>query len=681
MNTWRDELRNYIVAARANQLTESSPQAEQPTFIKTALRPHQLTLLAAARALESKASISSIALETPQLLTSYGVIADRVGSGKSLVALSLLRDPPPDAATLTVRQSGEARIISIRHMPPVNPIRTEWMDLSGAEFMKAISVRGDGISSDSSRTKHIVTGTALAIIPHNVMMQWESYVRDQTDIKAVFIRKTKDCDWERPRFYQELFTADIVIVSCTMLRKFIGAVTFHGRRFSDIIWSRLFIDEADTIVCSLRPDDVTARFKWFITGSWLNMMFPTGMYSNTVQHLGDELRALLGDGDLKGCTTSRHGIVVGALSDSRNPRFTAMILRNSDEWINTSLMRPVIVHDTIMCLPPANLQLLKDFISPAAMEALHAGDMAGAMTVLGLKAASHESLVDRVSASLRGELLQAEKILAFKRDMEYSSPAAKEEGIKRAEAKVARLREQLEALEARVAAASTAICPICYDTQRTATLTPCCRQGFCLSCLCECIATKPACPLCRVPIRSVSELMVIGEAEAEGEAEGEAGEGEAGEAGAGKVGGKLQTKGAALLRLLSAAAENPEQRFLVFSAHEASFKGLRELLSARGIRCELLSGTAARVERLRKSFRDGEVRVLCMNARHVGAGINLEAATHVVLYHRMNAELEKQVIGRAVRFERAAELRVIHLVHDSETAFNGGSSSEVIVHV
>jgi SNF2 family DNA or RNA helicase len=70
-----------------------------------------------------------------------------------------------------------------------------------------------------------------------------------------------------------------------------------------------------------------------------------------------------------------------------------------------------------------------------------------------------------------------------------------------------------------------------------------------------------------------------------------------------------------------------------------------------------------------------------MNARHVGAGINLEAATHVVLYHRMNTELEKQVIGRAVRFERSAELRVVHLVHEAETALNGASSSEVIVHV
>jgi len=181
--------------------------------------------------------------------------------------------------------------------------------------------------------------------------------------------------------------------------------------------------------------------------------------------------------------------------------------------------------------------------------------------------------------------------------------------------------------------------------------------------LCECVASRPACPLCRQPIQSVKQLLVLGETMEDTVVE---------------VGG-LPTKGAALLTLLSESTE--DQRFLVFSAHEASFKGLRELLSARGVRCEVLQGTAARVERLRSQFREGVVRVLCMNARHVGAGINLEAATHVVLYHRMNVELERQAIGRAVRFERSAELRVIHLAHEEENAYNGASSSEVIVHV
>ena len=53
----------------------------------------------------------------------------------------------------------------------------------------------------------------------------------------------------------------------------------------------------------------------------------------------------------------------------------------------------------------------------------------------------------------------------------------------------------------------------------------------------------------------------------------------------------------------------------------------------------------------------------------------------MVLYHRMNTELEKQVIGRAVRFEREKELRIVHLVHDGETAITGEQGSEVIMHV
>ena len=657
MSTWREEIREYIQGAISRCLTEESPQAEQPPWITAPLRPHQLTLLAAARALEQKASMSSISLEEPQLLTRHGVLADRVGAGKSLVALSLVRDPPVAQAQFTLKEGGAARILGLRHLPPAESIREEWRDLSGGELVRTMF--------PSSKYRFHTTAS-LCVVPHNVAQQWESYIRDQTTLRAVYIRRTKDCDYERQGWLQDIFEADLVLVSCTMYRKFVGALCYHGNSLHQIVWSRVFIDEADTIHVSMRPGDVHARFMWFITGSWVNMAFPTGLWSHTVQGLPDATRAALGDGTVRGID-SRQNIVSQMSSDSRDPRFTALILRNSEEWIHTSLKRPQVIHDTVVCRAPANLGILREFITPAAMEALHAGDTAGAMAALGLKSASKETLVDRVSASLRGELVQAEKILAFKRDIEFSSAAAKAEAIKKAEAKVERIRGQLTALEERVAAATTELCPICYDTPRTTTLTPCCRQAFCLSCICTCISGKSSCPLCRQPIASPKELLVLGDESGGGGSGTEEGEPE------------LPTKGAALLNLLSES--QPDQRYLVFSAHEASFKGLREMLSARGVRCEVLQGTAARVERLRKQFRDGDVRVLCMNARHVGAGINLEAATHVVLFHRMNMELEKQVIGRAVRFERTTDLRVIHLVHESETAYNGASSSEVIVHV
>jgi len=651
MTSWRDDIRNYIMAAVKTHLKEESPQAEQPSFMKVAMRPHQLTLLAAAKHLESLASIHGIDLSTPRLITRYGVIADRVGAGKSLVALSLVKEPPVEQSILNVKEGGSARLMRIKNLPAAIDFLPEWATLTGAELFHVLR--------REVRDK-IYTKTSLMIAPHNVINQWESYIRDQTTLSAVIVRRTKDCDHERADFFKDIFTADVVVVSCTMLRKFMVAMSYHGCPFSSIVWSRLFVDEADTIVCPLRPSEISARFMWFITGSWLNMLFPNGIYTHTIQGLPEDVRAMVGDGAITG-VASRANVVAHSLSDSRDGCFASLVLRNTDAWIDTSLMRPTIIHETIRCKAPANLGVLRDFISPAAMEALHAGDTAGALAALGLKSASKETLADRVTESLRGDLMQAEKILAFKRDIEYSTPAAKQSAIEKAEAKVARVREQLDSLNARMASATVDNCPICYDTPRTTTLTPCCRQAFCLSCLCECVASTPKCPLCRVPIQSPKQLLVIG-SDTPMEVEQD-----------------VPTKGAALLKLLSESTE--DQRFLVFSAHEASFKGLRELLSAREVRCEVLQGTAARVDRLRAQFQEGTVRVLCMNARHVGAGINLEAATHVVLYHRMNVELERQVIGRAVRFERVKELRVVHLAHEEETAYNGASSSEVIVHM
>ena len=657
--SWALDVRRVLDAADKNHLTAESPQADQPSHIKLTLRPHQRSLLAAARSLEANANITALAVDDPQLLTPYGVIADRVGSGKSIVALSLLADPPPTVKSeVSVVEAGAARILRYKHheRPPVVEVTQAMLDISGGkEFMAALR----------NGTDRIQTRAALVIVPHTVIPQWESYIRDQTSLKAVVVRRTADCDYEHPRFYHNVFSADLVLVSTTMIKRFIGALLFHGGYASRIIWSRIFVDEADSITLPIREGDISARFFWFITGSHLNMIFSRGIWGYRLSGLPTDLQARLGTGTVSGITGSATGFVHTMVADGYEPILVRPILRNADAWIEQSLSQPVVTHETVLCKAPASLGILKNFVTPAALEALHAGDVAGALVALGLEASSKESIVDTVTAGLRHDIDQAEKLLAFKHTMDYSSAAAKADGIARAAAKVTALKEKLAALEARVSGMDSQLCPICYDTPHTPTLTPCCRQTFCLACICECVAKKPACPLCRVAIKSVKELMVVGA-------------GTGGSVSAGDIEEGPPTKGAALLKLLSAAA--PADKYLVFSSHEASFKGLREVLGVKGIKCELLSGTAARIQRLRKQFMEGKIQVLCMNARHVGAGLNLEMATHVVLYHKMNVEMEQQVIGRALRFERATELRVIHLAHEGETGLTA-SNSEVIVHV
>lgn len=631
-----------------NRLTAASPRAEQPPWIKTPLRPHQLSLLAAAHTLETRASINKLPGRDPYLLTQYGVIADKVGTGKSLVALSLVRGPLVNRTEMEICSSGGVQLISTCQMPSIKEILPGWMDLTGKDLTEKLFPQSHSLWH---------TRTALAIVPHNVTTQWEQYVTEQTSLNCVFIKRIADCDSDKNGFMQKVLTADLVVCSNTMISRFMGAMVMSSQRyidfaeFSRFVWSRLFIDEADTIHCAIKPEHISARFIWLITGSWKNMLVPSGVSAGFISHFDAGARTALGEGGIPGITYTQH--IVGALLPRNyNTAYVDTILRNSEEWINTSLREPVIVHSNIVCSSPASLPLLSGYVSPAVMTALHAGDTRGALAALNLVSEDKTSIVDKVTASLRLKLDEAERTYAFKETKTYSSAAAKEEALTKARDKIARFREQLEALNARIAAIDTIECPICYDPPRSTVLTPCCRNAFCLSCLCECIVAKPACPMCRAEITSMKNVIVLGEGSESESAMGGGGD------------EPLPTKAAALLKILTEASE--EQRFLIFSEHEGSFRGLQELLRDRDIQCRLLQGSSTQVNALRKQFQKGTVRVLCMNAKHVGSGLNLDCTTDVILYHKMNAEMEQQVVGRAVRFERAAPLRVVHLVHEGE---------------
>ena len=57
-----------------------------------------------------------------------------------------------------------------------------------------------------------------------------------------------------------------------------------------------------------------------------------------------------------------------------------------------------------------------------------------------------------------------------------------------------------------------------------------------------------------------------------------------------------------------------------------------------------------------------------MNAQYFGAGMNLQMATDIVIYHRFTKEMEEQIIGRAHRMGRdiSIPLSVYYLLHNNE---------------
>ena len=410
----------YIREAISRQLTSESPQAPQPSCITVPLRPHQKTLLAAARLHEKNAVLKQITEGVPVLHTNVGVIADRVGAGKSLVVLSLVKDPPVNTSKLFYKGSGgNPCLIGLSSIKPVQPFKNEWASLPCEKLMSVLNINFD-IKRHISDSDAYYTTASLLLIPHTVAIQWSNYIKEQTQgIKTVIIRKAADCV-PTPKFFQEIFTSDLVVITNTMFEKLRRAFSSVNGVFSKIVWSRMFVDEADSISTSLTTREIHYRYLWLISGSWINMLYPR-VYSDTI------IRHILGESS-KGVRNYKNFIGAELVNSSyrTNKQFAHLILRNSEAWLNQSLTVPIITHITIQCSVSKAIQVLRGVISSSAMEALHAGDIQSAMSVMNIEGVSRqEDVVSRVTAELRRELTEAQARLGFKKQMGYSSESAK----------------------------------------------------------------------------------------------------------------------------------------------------------------------------------------------------------------------------------------------------------------
>jgi SNF2 family DNA or RNA helicase len=616
----------YFKGVFHNELTEDSQILQaQPTFIKTRLFQHQRCLVAAALKLEKTKFDGLDCGENRKLYTNYGVIADRVGSGKSLVALSLVKQPVPEEREIITSSRGTNLSMVKYHIPE-----------PGRRHTKA----------------------ALFIVPHSIMGQWEDYVTKETTLNVIFCRRKKEVSDKS--LLNFIDSVDAVFVSATMWKFF-----DDNQNADKIHWSRIFIDEADSIQAPIRSS-LSANFIWLITASYLNIAFPTGFTMQIQspyyqlppdQHdpgLHQTLQNFSSAGTLRIGGVSTNSIyikhILGQSDIQQNAELQSwrIVLRNSDEFVNFSFKMPEILHNKILCRSTVNLRILESLIPNEIMDMLHAGDTKSALQALGVKDESPTSVIESLTATLRKELDQQRRKLEFSKTLEFSSEAAKEKSLEAQEVKIQSLESRIETIQNRMADIDTTNCPICYSDVETPTMTPCCKNLFCFACLCESLKRQAVCPLCRTQISSVNELHVLNKsANVIQEAP--------------MTGPKTKIE-----EFLNFVDTNPNSKILLFSEYDASFFQLTQEMNRRNIGFSAINGSTARISNILNLFADGTLRVLFLNSRHVGSGLNIVSATDVFLFHKMSTEMERQIIGRAYRMGRKSPLTVHHLLYPSE---------------
>ena len=67
---------------------------------------------------------------------------------------------------------------------------------------------------------------------------------------------------------------------------------------------------------------------------------------------------------------------------------------------------------------------------------------------------------------------------------------------------------------------------------------------------------------------------------------------------------------------------------------------------------EYLKGHTGHIKSIIQDYKDNKVNILILNAKFFGSGLNLQMTDDIIIYHRMDKKLEKQVIGRGQRLGR-----------------------------
>jgi len=564
-----------------NNLDDSIERISQPKNITIPLMEHQKTAVFAMSKLESDGKLYAENIKQYgdnlnfNIETTLGILADKVGSGKSLMMISLINN-------LKVPVKRE----------------TYW------EGSKFIAIKSSTMTESLSCN--------LLIVPHKLLPQWVEFFKLAPNLK---IDSYKNIDDEN-RFtnVEDFKDLDVICLACTKSTQFFN-------EFQDVKWARVIIDEADSIKLSASVN-LNASFVWLVTAT------------------------------PKSLRVSNKAYLTRVFKNMAPWVFNYLIVKNNLEFIEKSIILPVPKRITIRCLTPRELEVIGSFIPKNILSMINAGNTDEAIRSLNCNVNTNDNIMKVVTNNLSEAINNKQLELECESKKIYHNINAKleqETKIKKINKCIERLQTRYDAIKEKIYGLNDQYCPICMDEFTNPVLLNCCQNVYCFECITLASSINGLCPCCRKKVFK-ENLHVIATDENNRPK---------------KQIKEVKEKLDILIELLESS---PDGKFLVFANFPQTFDKIKTELKKKSITYKILKGTTCLVQKTIDEFKEGKIRVIMLNAKFFGAGMNLQMATHVVLYHRFESDLEEQVIGRAQRLGRTTSLNVIYLIHDNENS-------------
>lgn len=666
--------------------------------LKTTLYPHQQTTVMAM--LETEAA-RKITLLNNRLTYNAAVLSEPVGSGKTidLLALVLMSRVP-------------------RAMPDI------------MEFPYY-----HGMSSYIKRRFHTILKPTIIFVGTSVMRQWEAAIQTFTDLKYYAVNSLIEL---RPLLTlmesKALNDYDIILVKNGRITKHLSefndstdimATYNNGRQDmsiyniiasrSNVCWSRVIIDDFDTIKLPAKAKIVNGLFTWYVSST-----------QKSVNRLNPAVKSIHMSEILNTYSYTCSAIM------NNSALFGYLNIRNDTEYIKNTTNMPMIKYHVAILKNPDNkymamLAAMGDSDINRITEMLNGDAIESAAEATGIKTSSVADIFGKILGKkfeayrFAGDLLafidhcretESERkkmsdnpdsndtynkshLLKF-REIEYKYPGInslldeaydeytnikKENGIA-----IDRVKENIKHGE----------CPVCMTDLSDCDevfIIKCCNAVFCGGCgitaqnLHERFNNlkNGRCSNCRATV-GIKDLIYIGteikmESIIEEDFEAQPVK---------KVEKKKRTKYGAIMDIIRSGfvaegrrvdmhipnmmkgnyvSEEPKKRkVLIFANYEETLEKMIKELEEEKIHYWRLMGTTKEISAMAQQFNaaEGPCAMVINSTQHC-SGLNLQTATDLVFSHNIiDPAVESQVAGRGHRLGRTSPLNIWYVQYDNE---------------
>ena len=116
--------------------------------------------------------------------------------------------------------------------------------------------------------------------------------------------------------------------------------------------------------------------------------------------------------------------------------------------------------------------------------------------------------------------------------------------------------------------------------------------------------------------------------------------------------------------------KDKDRKIIIFSDYSNIFQYIQELCINNNVNyVDLDKGNIKDIDNAVHDYKFGNAKILLSNSTLFGCGMNFENSTDILFVHKMNRDMEEQVIGRAQRMGRKKSLNIIYLQYENESEF------------